>query len=179
MNLPKRKEYLCHYNKLRSALAISICLFALFSEGTIAGERTPTTSSSVSVEELIDVSATTIIEMFRFEPALVRIPVDGTVRFIHIAGTHKAVSVEGMLPEGVESIRLPFMRTAKVGFDRPGIYGFKCSIHGRHGMVMIVAVGDHWPNFDRAQAAMPSGSPGEKFRQLFAQLKKVQPTQSR
>lgn len=80
--------------------------------------------------------------MMVFEPAVVEIAPGDTVRFVAADPSHNAESIPGMMPEGAETFRTPFNKTAEVTFDVPGVYGYKCLPHYALGMVGVIKVGD-------------------------------------
>lgn len=124
----------------------------------------------IEIDQVTDVSAGDVYKMFRFSPALVRVPVGKTLRFLNSRGQHTVVSIKKMWPDGVPRANLANIRAADFRFNRPGLYGFTCKVHGRYGMVMLVAVGDLWPNRDAATKGVPGGRAGERMRQLLAEL---------
>lgn len=126
----------------------------------------------IEIDQVTDVSAGDIFRMFRFKPALVRVPVGRTLRFLNSRGQHTVISIKKMWPQGVPRANLANIAAADIRFNRPGLYGFTCKVHGRYGMVMLVAVGDDWPNYEAAKAGVPGGRAGERMRQLLAELEK-------
>lgn len=126
--------------------------------------------SLIEIDQVTDVSAGDVYKMFRFRPALVRVPVGKTLRFLNSRGQHTVVSIKKMWPEGVPKANLANIRAADIRFNRPGLYGFTCKVHGRYGMVMLVAVGEQWPNREAATKGVPGGRAGERMRQLLAEL---------
>ncbi len=124
------------------------------------------------VDQIVNVRASSALEMYYFRPGIVRIPVGGMVRFKHTVGDHTVISVPTMMPKGAEKIKLAHRSTADVTFKLPGIYGFICAIHGRFGMAMIVTVGEEWPNLEEVRAGIPGGHGGDRLRALLAKLEK-------
>lgn len=94
---------------------------------------------------------------FVFSPELVRIDPGDTVVFVPTDKGHNTVSIDGMLPEGAERINIGFNKEGAVTFDRPGIYGIKCTPHVGLGMVGLIVVGDPGSGdaFRRAAAKLP------------------------
>lgn len=125
-----------------------------------------------AVEQIIDVSAHSKEEMFRFSPKVTRVAEGTTVRFTGTTGRHTVTLIRKMAPEGVRSFDIRGQAEMDVVFDRPGVYGVRCRVHGRHGMVMLIAVGDEWSNLEAAKAHMPELEPAEQavFEKLFSQL---------
>ncbi len=127
----------------------------------------------IEIDQITDVSAGDVYKMFRFSPALVRVPVGKTLRFLNSRGQHTVVSIKKMWPDGVPKANLANIRAADIRFNRPGLYGFTCKVHGRYGMVMLVAVGDQWPNRDAAKKGVPGGRAGERMRRLLTELEET------
>lgn len=98
----------------------------------------PAHASEVSIELLNKAGE----RRFVFSPELVRINPGDTVVFVPTDKGHNTVSVDGMLPEGAERINIGFNKEGAVTFDRPGIYGIKCTPHVGLGMVGLIIVGD-------------------------------------
>ena len=130
-------------------------------------------AKSIEVDQVIDPTATDVLRIFRFRPPLVRIPAGKTVRFLNSRGQHTVISIRKMWPKGVPEVNLSNISAADVTFNKAGLYGFTCRVHGRYGMVMLIAVGDEWPNMEAAKAGIPSGRPGIRMKQLLAELEKA------
>ena len=124
----------------------------------------------IEVDQVTDPTASEPTRLFRFRPALLRVPVGTNVRFLNMRGQHTVVSLPKMWPDGVPLIRLSNLSSTDVRFDKAGVYGFTCKVHGCYGMVMLVAVGDVFPNLEAAKAGMPGGLAGERMRTLMAKL---------
>ena len=89
-----------------------------------------------------NVEAEDINHMFRFEPNYLRIEPGDTARFSGTVGEHTITSVQRMLPQGVEHIEINSLPSKDIKFDIPGIYGLKCRVHNRYGMVALLVVGE-------------------------------------
>ena len=148
------------------ALALPLCLAPA---GPAAGEPAAQ-EAPIVVDQVTDPRAGDVFMMFRFKPALVRVPVGRKVRILNSRGQHTVVSIKKMWPAGVPVVNLSNLDAADLRFNRPGLYGFTCKVHGRYGMVMLLAVGESWPNLEAARAGMPGGRAGARMRQLFAEL---------
>jgi pseudoazurin len=77
-----------------------------------------------------------------FEPALVKLAIGDSIRFVATDKGHNAETVEGMLPEGAVPFEGKINEELTVAFDQPGLYGVRCKPHFAMGMVMVIAVGD-------------------------------------
>ena len=106
-------------------------------------------------------------QRFVYSPEIVRIEPGDTVVFVPTDKGHNTVSIDGMFPDGAQRINIGFNKEGAVTFDRPGIYGIKCTPHAGLGMVALIVVGDAAVSDDarRAMAKLPP-----KARQRIAAL---------
>ena len=106
-------------------------------------------------------------QRFVYSPGLVRIEPGDTVVFVPTDKGHNTVSIDDMVPNGVEPIKVGFNKKGAVTFDRPGVYGIKCTPHVGLGMVALIVVGDAAVDKEarRAVATLPP-----KARQRMAAL---------
>ena len=125
---------------------------------------------AIEVDQVINVEATEAFEMFQFKPGLLRIPVGTRVRFLNMRGQHTVVSLRKMWPKDVPHVSLTNLASTVISFNKPGVYPFTCKVHGRYGMVMLIAVGDEYPNLEAAKKRIPGGLPGRRMRMLIAEL---------
>ena len=77
-----------------------------------------------------------------FEPAMVRLALGDSIRFVPTDRGHNAETIEGMLPTGATPFSGAINEELTVTFDQPGLYGVHCKPHFAMGMVMVIAVGD-------------------------------------
>lgn len=106
-----------------------------------------------------------------FEPALIRIAVGDTVRFVPTDRSHNAETIPGMLPDGAEPFKGKINEEIAVTFSVPGVYGIKCLPHLAMGMVALVVVGDGPPaNLDAARAAKVPPLAKKRLDPLFAEI---------
>lgn len=124
----------------------------------------------IEVDQVIDVRAASAFEMFQFKPGLLRVPVGKRIRFLNMRGQHTVVSLRKMWPKDVPRIHLDNMSDSIIRFNKPGVYPLTCKVHGRHGMVMLIAVGDSYPNLESAKAGIPGGMAGKRMRMLIDEL---------
>lgn len=81
-------------------------------------------------------------ERFVYVPDFVRIRPGDTVVFDPVDKGHNAVSIDGMGASDSIRINVGFSKKAAITFDKPGIYGVKCTPHVGLGMVGVIVVGD-------------------------------------
>lgn len=60
-----------------------------------------------------------------FEPALTRVAVGDTVKFVPTDRGHNAESIKDILPEGAEPFKGSINQDIAVTFEVPGVYGIK------------------------------------------------------
>lgn len=118
------------------------------------------------IDQVIDLSALTPEEVYRFEPSYLWIEPGDTINFLNSTGNHTVTAIEGMWPEGAEFVDIEHQPLAEVTFDKPGIYGFRCKVHGRHGMYALVVVGSPDPNLDQIEMT----NVGALGQRIFAKL---------
>jgi pseudoazurin len=104
-----------------------------------------------------------------FEPALVKIAPGDSVKFVSVDKGHNAESVPGMLPDGATPFSGKVSQDLVVTFDKPGVYGYRCTPHYGMGMVGIVAVGNVISD-DKAKAVNHPGKAKQAFSSLFGKL---------
>lgn len=104
-------------------------------------------------------------QRFAYAPELVRIEPGDTVMFVPTDKGHNTVSIDGMVPNRVEPINIGFNKAGAVTFDRPGVYGIKCTPHVGLGMVALVVVGDSAVD-DEARAAAAKLPPKARQRMV-------------
>lgn len=121
------------------------------------------------VHQTTEVETDDVYHMFRFEPNILRVNAGEVVRFMGSTGEHTVTSVQGMLPEGAQKIEIHSSPKRDIRFDVEGVYGIKCRVHNRYGMVMLLVVGDPSVNYEAAKAA-PRGRLKRYFKPLFEQL---------
>jgi pseudoazurin len=104
-----------------------------------------------------------------FEPAVVRIAPGDTVRFVAADKGHNVEAIYGMLPDGARKFVGRMSADLSVTFDRPGVYGYRCTPDYRMGMVGMVVVGTP-TNLAQAKAAPHPGKAKQAFANLFERL---------
>ncbi len=127
----------------------------------------------IDVDQLISAEAVDPLEMFKFSPGFVELNPGDTIRFMNSMGQHTVVSIKGMLPDGAKPFQISHQKIAEIQFNHPGVYGIRCKVHTRYGMVMLVKVGDTMPNLEKAKAVKHGRMAKKRFKQLFEKLEKA------
>lgn len=104
-----------------------------------------------------------------FEPALVKIALGDTVKFIAKDKGHDVDAILTMLPDGAAPFKGKISQDVTVTFDKPGVYGYRCVPHYGMGMVGLIVVGDP-VNEDKAKAVIHPGKAKQTFANLFSKL---------
>lgn len=158
-------------NKARSLAIFTAMLFAV--SICLAGSAlSQSEDTGTEIDQISDPTAEFVLDMFRFEPDFVHLPVGGRVTFNNSRGQHTVRSVKGLIPEGVEKISIANTASETRIMDVPGLYVLTCKVHGRYGMVMLIAIGDRedWQNPPTSWTSSLPGRAGEKLDQLVTQL---------
>ncbi|MGD1869328.1 MAG: pseudoazurin [Neomegalonema sp.] len=80
-----------------------------------------------------------------FSPALIRIQPGDTVKFISADKGHNTESMKGMIPEGASEWKSKVSKDFEITYEKPGVYGYRCTPHAALGMVGLVDVeGEGW-----------------------------------
>ncbi|WP_350333642.1 plastocyanin/azurin family copper-binding protein [Coralliovum pocilloporae] len=124
------------------------------------------------VKQVIDLQATSSLHAFRFEPSYLRIAKGEVVRFTGSTGRHTVSSIPGMIPDGAKPFEIRGKPVMDLAFDVEGVYGVRCRVHGRHGMVMLLVVGEDRANLPTARERVKRVKPAEQvqFIDLFKKL---------
>ena len=91
-------------------------------------------------------------DMFKFEPAVLKIKKGDTVKWIATEPTHNTASIKEMLPKGAKSWNGKMNEEISVKFDVEGLYGYACTPHVMFGMVGLIIVGDPNSNLEKSKA---------------------------
>ncbi|QIE44972.1 pseudoazurin [Pseudohalocynthiibacter aestuariivivens] len=104
-----------------------------------------------------------------FEPAFVKAQPGDVIRFLPTDKGHNVESIDGMLPEGVESFKTKFNKEFDLTVEKEGVYGIKCTPHYAMGMVALIQVGEA-ANLDEAAAVKQKGKAKSRMSDLFEQV---------
>ena len=156
---------------LKSCKTIAVMLFA-GSIGLVPMAQADDLPEVAVVHQIIDLNADTPAHAFRFEPKLLRVPAGSTVRFKGSTGRHTVSAILRMIPVGARSFEIRGKPSMDLTFEKEGVYGIRCRVHGRHGMVMLLVVGDPSVNMEEAKEYLPKLGEAERrgFEELFAVL---------
>ena len=123
------------------------------------------------VDQLIDLSAMTPDQVYRFDPDYLWIEPGDTVRFLNSTGNHTVTSIEGMWPEGAALVSIEHQPVADITLAAPGVYGFRCKVHGRHGMYALVVVGSPDANIEQIEYTNVGDVGRRVFERLFERMR--------
>ncbi|MES0881030.1 plastocyanin/azurin family copper-binding protein [Roseibium sp. SCP14] len=160
-------------SKLRAAvlaaLPVLLMSYAAAAQSADPGEE---------IDQISDPTAEFVLDMFRFEPDFVSLPVGGRVTFNNSRGQHTVKSAKGLIPEGVEKISIANTASETRIMDVPGLYVLTCKVHGRYGMVMLIAVGEPetWKNPPSSWTRTLPGRAGQKLELLLKELGEKYPS---
>jgi pseudoazurin len=104
-----------------------------------------------------------------FEPSFVKAEPGDTIRFVATDKGHNAETIAGMLPDGAVPVAGKMGQDVSVKFDRPGVYGIKCTPHYGMGMVAMIVVGAP-SNQDAAKTVNHPGKAKQIFTAMFGRL---------
>jgi pseudoazurin len=106
-----------------------------------------------------------------FEPALTRVAVGDTVKFVPTNPSHNAETIPEILPESAQPFKGSINKEIAVTFEVPGVYGIKCLPHFGMGMVALVVVGDApYANLDAARTAKVPPNARKRLDSALAEL---------
>ncbi|WP_052265425.1 plastocyanin/azurin family copper-binding protein [Ruegeria sp. ANG-R] len=154
---------------VRKALGLLLVAGTVFVAPAVQAEDLP---EIAVVHQVIDLNANTPAHTFRFEPKFLQVPAGTTVRFKGSTGRHTVTAIPRMIPVGARVFEIRGKPELDLTFEKEGVYGIRCRVHGRHGMVMLLVVGDPGANLEEAKAYLPKLGEAERagFEELFAYL---------
>ncbi|TCD13477.1 pseudoazurin [Oricola cellulosilytica] len=103
-----------------------------------------------------------------FQPDFVVAEPGDSIKFVSVDKGHNAESIEGMLPDGVESFKSGMSKDFVLTVEKDGLYGIKCTPHYGMGMVALITVGEP-ANEDAAMAVKQKGKAKSRFEEIFAE----------
>jgi len=127
-------------------------------------------AETYEIDQLIDLNAMTPEEVYRFAPDYLWIQPGDSITFLNSTGNHTVTSIEGIWPEGAAPVSIEHQPAAEILFEKPGIYGFRCKVHGRHGMYALIVVGSPDANIDKIEYTTVSKLGRKVFERLFEKM---------
>lgn len=102
-------------------------------------------------------------------PRVLRVKAGDSVMFKSVDKGHNAELLEDMKPEGAEEWSTKIGSDEEVTFDKPGIYGIRCTPHYSTGMVgLIVVEGEGMlDNLEDAKGARHRGKAKKVFGEIW------------
>lgn len=105
-----------------------------------------------------------------FIPAVLKIEVGDTVKFISKSKGHNSQSDKKGIPEGAENWKSKIGKDFEVTYSIDGTYGYYCTPHRGLGMVGLILVGDYKVNYDDVKATRQKGKAKKTYKKLYAQV---------
>lgn len=128
------------------------------------------------VRQIIDPNAKRRLDVFRFDPLILHVKAGAKVRFVGSTGRHTVSSISRMIPDGAKRFEIRGRPQMDLTFEKEGVYGIRCRVHGHHGMVMLLIVGEPAGNMQAAKDYIPKLREQEQvqFTRLFRMLEQTQ-----
>ena len=115
----------------------------------------PVFAQTWEVKQVMDMKADSLDAMYQYVPDYLEIQPGDTIRFVGSMGSHTVHTIDNMLPDGAEPVAIRYKPSYEVKFAEEGVYGLKCKVHHRYGMVGLIVVGSPEGNLEQAtEAAM-------------------------
>ncbi|MBL1241025.1 MAG: pseudoazurin [OCS116 cluster bacterium] len=106
-----------------------------------------------------------------FSPAVLKIEVGDTVKFISTDKGHNTQSYKKGIPEGAEKWKSKIGKEFEITFTTEGTYQYKCTPHASMGMIGLILVGDYTGNYDDVQKNKKvKGKAKKAFKELYKQV---------
>ena len=152
-----------YLRRLSTACFLSVSL-------AVAG-MTPAQAGDVyEIDQIMDLNALTPEDFYRFVPNYLWIEAGDVVRFVNTTGNHTVKSVEGIWPDGVEPVDVSNQDMTDIVLTEPGVYGFRCKVHSRHGMFALVVVDSPDANLAQVHFNKLNDRGKQVFEALFEKL---------
>ena len=103
-----------------------------------------------------------------FEPAAVKAEVGDVIRFVPADKGHDAVSIKGLIPEGVSDFKGKINQELVITLEKEGAYVVKCTPHFAMGMVGLIVAGN--ASADEATKLREAKMPKKAKERVEAQL---------
>ncbi len=151
---------------------ISRCVLGIIASLAFSISMTPPASAGkvYEIDQVMDMRALTPEDLYQFVPNYYWIEPGDVIRFLNSTGNHSVKSTPGIWPEGAERVDLQHKESYDVKMTVPGVYGFKCKVHSRHGMFALVVVGSPDSNLKQVEFTNMNDRAVEVFKGLFEKL---------
>lgn len=105
-----------------------------------------------------------------FVPAVLKIELGDTVKFISKSKGHNTQSDKKAIPEGAENWKSKIGKDFEVTYTVDGTYSYYCTPHRGLGMVGLILVGDYKVNYDDVKASKQKGKAKKVFKTIYEQV---------
>lgn len=107
-----------------------------------------------------------------FLPLVLTVEPGDTVVFLPTDKGHNSESIKGMIPEGAEPWKSKINKEHAVTFEKPGLYGYRCTPHAALGMVgLIIVRGDGMTdNLEAVKSVKQRGRAKKVWDTIWAQV---------
>lgn len=105
-----------------------------------------------------------------FVPAVLKIELGDTVKFISKSKGHNTQSDKKAIPEGAENWKSKIGKDFEVTYTVDGTYSYYCTPHRGLGMVGLILVGDYKVNLDDVKASKQRGKAKKIMKTLYEQV---------
>lgn len=109
-----------------------------------------------------------------FIPALLKIEVGDTVKFISKSKGHNSQSDKKGIPEGAENWKSKIGKDFEVTYTIDGTYGYYCTPHRGLGMVGLILVGDYKVNYEDVKATKQRGKAKKIYKKLYEEVEAME-----
>ena len=124
------------------------------------------------VHQIISFNMATSAQAFRSGSKFLQSPAEATVRFKRSTGRHAVTAIPRVIPIGAPVFEIRGKPELNLTLEREAVYEVRCRVYGRHGMVMLLVLGDPGSNLEEANADTPNLGEAERagIEDLFANL---------
>ncbi|MEM9582084.1 MAG: pseudoazurin [Pseudomonadota bacterium] len=135
----------------------------------------PALAAEPTVVEMLNKHPDDKKKRYVFYPRVLSVQPGETVLFKSVDKGHNSASIDGMIPDGVEEWNGKISKDTEVTFDKPGIYGYKCTPHATVGMVGLVVVEGEGKldNLEAAQDVKQRGKSKKEWEEIWAEAEEA------
>ncbi|MBO45568.1 MAG: hypothetical protein CMJ96_01590 [Planctomycetes bacterium] len=151
--------------------ALSIIAMAVTAMA-ISGIKPAMSGEVYKIRQIMDLRALVPSDLYKFVPNYYWVESGDRINFLNSTGNHTVKSVKGIWPKGAETVDIANQESYDVKLTVPGVYGFRCKIHARHGMFALVVVDTPEPNLAEAKKAPLGDWARTVFDELLVKLEK-------